>query len=151
MEKLGGIVPQSTAIAIQEALYSNDVGQFRQGLERLLRQSASVFDTVGEIFYHGLVLGLCASLDNRYYVTSNRESGDGRYDIQLMPKSPGIPGIIMEFKWEKDTTDLKPLAVAAIQQIKDRGYDEEMRARGITDIVLYGIGFSGKHVEIISE
>ena len=68
-----------------------------------------------------------------------------------MPKSPGIPGIIMEFKWEKDTTDLKPLAVAAIQQIKDRGYDEEMRARGITDIVLYGIGFSGKHVEIISE
>jgi len=151
MEKLGGIVPQSTAIAIQEALYANDVGQFRQGLERLLRQSASAFDTVGEIFYHGLVLGLCASLDNRYYVTSNRESGDGRYDIQLMPKSPGIPGIIMEFKWEKDTTDLKPLAVAAIQQIKDRGYDEEMRARGITDIVLYGIGFSGKHVEIISE
>ena len=151
MEKLGGIVPQSTAIAIQEALYANNVHKFRQGLERLLRQSASAFDTVGEIFYHGLVLGLCASLDNRYYVTSNRESGDGRYDIQLMPKSPSVPGIIMEFKWEKDATDLKPLATAAIQQIKDRGYDAEMRTHGITDIVLYGIGFSGKHVEIISE
>ena len=151
LEKLSDIVPQSTAIAIQEALYVNDVQKLRQGLMRLLQQSVSSFDTTGEIFYHGLVLGLCASLDNRYYVTSNRESGDGRYDIQLMPRKPGIPGIIMEFKWEKDTADLEPLAIAAIQQIKDKKYDVEMKTHGITDIVLYGIGFSGKHVEIITE
>ena len=52
-------------------------------------------------FYHGFVLGLCA-LVNDSYVTSNRESGDGRYDIQLMPKNKHLPGILIELKAEKD-------------------------------------------------
>lgn len=62
---------------------------------------------IGENFYHGLVLGLCAILDNRYYITSNREAGEGRYDIQLMPKENtakniNMPGILIELEADKD-------------------------------------------------
>ena len=68
------------------AYYSEDLRELKEQLGKLLQQSVSYYDTAGENFYHGLVLGLCAMLDNRYYITSNRESGKGRYDIQLLPK-----------------------------------------------------------------
>ena len=92
------LIPQSTAISIQEALYTKDAQQLQTQMSKLLMQSASYYDTVGESFYHGLVLGLCAMMDHRYDITSNRESGEGRYDIQLMPKMKQDPGILIEFK-----------------------------------------------------
>ncbi|MFR6369716.1 MAG: PD-(D/E)XK nuclease domain-containing protein [Gemmiger formicilis] len=61
-------------------------------------KSISSMDGVNEGFYHGMMLGLCAVLGNRYRVRSNRESGLGRFDIQLMPLVNGIPGFIFEFK-----------------------------------------------------
>ena len=88
LSKLNTIIPQAASIAIQEALYTNDTVNLQKSLEKLLMQTVSYHDTAKEIFYHGLVLGLCAMLDNRYYITSNRESGFGRYDIQLMPHCP---------------------------------------------------------------
>lgn len=55
-----------------------------------------------ERFYHGLVLGLCVELGDRYMITSNRESGFGRYDVLFEPKNPGEDGMIMEFKEKND-------------------------------------------------
>lgn len=148
--KLNNIIPWSTAIAIQEAIYSGDGESLQEQLGKLLIQSASCYDTVGENFYHGLVLGLCAMLDNRYIITSNRESGDGRYDISLCPKDSKMPGIIIELKAKKDAdgNELKELAKVALKQIIDKKYDTEMQTKGIKTVIKYGVAFSGKHVEI---
>ena len=150
LEKLTPIVPQSIAIGIQEAMYTGQEDGLKRQLQKLLTESASCYDTVGENFYHGLVLGLCAIMEERYYITSNRESGEGRYDIQLMPKHPNIPGVLIELKAAKNSTDsqLKELSKVALQQIYDRRYDTEMRAKGIQQIFTFGVAFSGKQVEI---
>lgn len=151
LSKLNNIIPQATAIAIQEAIYSGDGESLQEQLGKLLIQSASCYDTAGENFYHGLVLGLCAMLDNRYIITSNRESGEGRYDISLCPKDSKMPGIIIELKAEKDAdeNELKELAKAALKQIIDKKYDNEMQTKGIKNVIKYGVAFSGKHVEIV--
>ena len=151
LSKLNNIIPQATAIAIQEAIYSRDGESLQEQLGKLLIQSASCYDTAGENFYHGLVLGLCAMLDNRYIITSNRESGEGRYDISLCPKDSKMPGIIIELKAEKDADEkeLKELAKAALKQIIDKKYDTEMQTKGIKNVIKYGVAFSGKHVEIL--
>ena len=150
LSKLNNIIPQATAIAIQEAIYSGDGESLQEQLGKLLIQSASCYDTAGENFYHGLVLGLCAMLDNRYIITSNRESGEGRYDISLCPKDSKMPGIIIELKAEKDADEkeLKELAKVALKQIIDKKYDTEMQTKGIKNVIKYGVAFSGKHVEI---
>ena len=149
--KLNNIIPQATAIAIQEAIYSGNGEILQEQLGKLLIQSVSCYDTAGENFYHGLVLGLCAMLDNRYIITSNRESGEGRYDISLCPKDNKMPGIIIELKAEKDADEkeLKELAKAALKQIIDKKYDAEMQTKGVKTIIKYGVAFSGKHVEIV--
>lgn len=152
LEKLDHIVPQSIAISIQEAIFTNNAVALKKQLRRLLVESVSCYDTAGENFYHGLVLGLCAIMDNRYYITSNRESGEGRYDIQLMPKDTSKPGILIELKADKKSSDdLKSLAQTALQQIYDRKYDTEMTAKGVKTIFKFGVAFSGKNVEVISE
>ena len=94
---------------------------------------------------------MCATLSDRYYITSNRESGRGRYDIQLMPKEPQFPGILMELKASKDCNDLKALATKALVQINDKEYANELKAKGIRSICKYCVAFSGKNVEICME
>ena len=150
LEKLDAMIPQSTAISIQEALYTGNTDDLQKRLETLLLQSASYYDTAGELFYHGLMLGLTAMMDNRYYVRSNRESGEGRYDLSLEPKDAALPGILIELKAEKDASvgRLKELAQGALRQINEKKYDAEMKARGITNILKYGVAFSWKAVEI---
>lgn len=150
LARLDTIVPPSTAVSIQEALYTFDAKRIQELLEKLLLQSVSYNDTANEIFYHGLVLGLCAMFDNRYYVTSNRESGEGRFDIQLMPKTDRLPGILIELKAEKDCSEkaLETLSQTALRQIGDRKYYAEMNAHGITDVIKFGVAFSGKKVRI---
>lgn len=150
LQKLTGIIPQATAISIQEALYSNDAKKLQKEIHRLLLQSVSCYDTTGENFYHGLVLGLCAMMDNRYYVSSNGESGEGRYDIQLLPKTDVMPGILIELKAAKNFSAerLKQLSETALAQIDDRRYDTDMAVKGIKTIFKYGVAFSGKQVEI---
>lgn len=150
LQKLENIIPQATAISIQQAIYSGDAKQLQASLRKLLLQSASCYDTAGENFYHGLVLGLCAMLDNRYAVTSNREAGEGRYDIQLLPRAKNLPGILIELKAARGVTgeELKTLSETALQQIQEKRYDTEMAARGVAQILKYGVAFSGKNVEI---
>ena len=152
LQKLNNIVPQATAISIQEAIYSGDTAALQKNLGTLLMQSVSSYDTVGENFYHGLVLGLCATLDNRFYITSNRESGEGRYDICLCPKDGKLPGILIELKAAKDCPEdeLKELSKKALAQIDSRKYETELTVKGVRNILKYGVAFSGKRVMITS-
>ena len=151
LEKLESIIPQPTASAIQLAIYKNDAKSLQQNLRKLLLQSVSCFDAVGENFYHGLLLGLCAAME-QYFVASNRESGEGRYDICLRPKSNRLPGVLIELKAGKDCSEaeLKKLAQNALQQIEDRKYDVDLRSQGVQTIFKYGAAFSGKSVEVVS-
>lgn len=149
LQQLKGIIPQPAAISIQEAIYSGDSLKLQKLIQTLLVQSVSSFDTAGENFYHGFMLGLCALLGGSY-VSSNKESGNGRYDIQLKPAKKNLPGILIELKAEKHCTDeqLKTLSKAALQQMIDKKYDTELTAAGIETIYKYGVAFSGKKVEI---
>ncbi len=149
LRQLQNIIPQSTAISIQEVVFSGDNIKFKSILQTLLTQSVSAFDTAGENFYHGFVLGLCA-LFGGSFVTSNKESGDGRYDIQLKPLRKELPGVLIELKVGRDCTDeqLKRLSEMALKQIIDKKYDTEMIAEGIETIYKYGVAFSGKKVEV---
>lgn len=150
LNKLDTMITQSTAISIQEAVFSGNAEKLKDLIQTLLLQSVSFYDTKSEVFYHGLMLGLCALLSNSY-VTSNRESGEGRYDIQLMPKNNKLPGIIIELKTEKNCNkeDLKKLAEKALAQIDENKYDQEMNMYGIPKIYKYGVAFSGKNVEVV--
>lgn len=149
--KLEKVIPQSIASAVQLSVYSNDAPALQQSLRNLLLQSASYYDTMGENFYHGLMLGLCAAME-QYQVTSNRESGEGRYDICLTPKTCRLPGVLIELKAEKKCSDtrLKELAQIALQQIEDKEYCTELAASGVQTILKYGVAFSGKAVEVVS-
>ena len=115
-----------------------------------MNKSISFYDSGAEGFYHGLVLGLIAMMDNQYKIKSNRESGDGRYDICLIPRDKKYPGIIMELKSDKDLSEKKldDLSAEALEQIDDKRYDAEMREDGIQSILKLGIAFSGKKVKI---
>ena len=149
LQKLDKLIPMAAAISMQEALYSADSQKLKAVMQSLLANSVSSFDTAGENFYHGFMLGLCALLSNAY-VTSNREAGDGRYDIQLMPKNVALPGILIELKAEKhaDAEQLKRLAAVALKQINDKNYAVDMQSHGVKTIYKYGVAFSGKKVEI---
>ena len=149
LQKFETMIPQSTAIAVQEAIFSGDNRKLKTQIQTLLMESASSFDTAGENFYHGFMLGLCALLGG-FFVTSNRESGEGRYDIQLKPVKKGLPGIIIELKAEKNGTEesLKQLSEATLKQIQEKQYDTELRAAGVEVIYKYGVAFCGKRVEV---
>ena len=153
LQKLDKIIPQSTAVAIQEAIFMKDMYGLKQQLQKLLIQSVSCFDTAGENFYHGFVLGLCALMDNRYFVTSNREAGEGRYDIQLMPRDDSMPAILIELKYKKECSEkeLQNLSIKALEQINNKKYDTDMKAKGIKNIIKYGVAFCGKRVEIATD
>ena len=112
--------------------------------------SISFFDGAAEGFYHGMVLGLVASLSSKYYIWSNREAGEGRFDLQLEPKDRTLPGILMEFKAvsASEKEKLPDLAEEALSQTEDKEYQRDLEERGVTDIVRYGIAFSGKNVEV---
>ena len=121
LQQLDSIIPAPVAISVQEAIFSGDNIKLQKLIQDLLIQSASSFDTAGENFYHGFMLGLCALLGG-FFVSSNRESGNGRFDIQLKPVQKNLPGILIELKAAKNCTEeqLKKLSETALQQITDK-------------------------------
>lgn len=143
----------SSAYKIQKALVAEDAALLQSALQNFLYQTVSFYDSSGEIFYQGLLAGLLALLDDRYRVTSNRESGNGRYDFQLCPNQKTMPGILIELKVSKSDTEDQLLLRAneALEQIADRHYDMQMVQEGISKILCYGIAFSGKNVKICAE
>lgn len=145
-----GAVTRTTADKIAESLYASDYKKLQKAIAEYMDKSISFYDAGAESFYHGLVLGLIALMDNQYKIKSNRESGNGRYDISLIPRENRYPGIIMELKWKKDLNEdgLIELADQALAQIDNNRYDAEMKEDGIQDVLKFGIAFSGKKVYI---
>lgn len=133
------------AISISEVIFSKDSQKLQSLLENFMLKSISSMDTANESFYQGMMLGLCAALGDCYKVKSNRESGLGRFDLQLKPKEKSLPGFIFEFKHTNDThTDLSLLAENALNQIDEKKYCAEMLESGIKPIIKIGIAFRGK-------
>ena len=145
-----GAITRTTANKIAESLYANDYKKLQNAVAEYLDKSISFYDGGAEGFYHGLMLGLIALMDNQYKIKSNRESGDRRYDICLIPREKRYPGIILELKWKEklNESELDNLADDALNQIEKLRYDSEMREESIAGILKFGIAFSGKKVSV---
>ena len=115
--------PGNTVSEIEKAVYLNDGERLQNALRDYMAAAISYHDSGMEGFYHGMVLGLVASLSSKYFIRSNREAGDGRFDLQMEPKDRTLPGILMEFKAVQPSgrEDLKKLAEDALQQICEKG------------------------------
>ena len=158
LSALSDLISQSTAIAIKQSIIQQDVPGLQENLQKLLLNSISAFDYAHETFYHGLVLGICAIMNNLYHVDSNRESGYGRYDIQLRPLDRKMPGIIIELKVLRDGISeddaeikLEKSAEEALEQIEEKQYAAAMKRDGITCFFRIGAAFYKKHVRLASK
>jgi hypothetical protein len=137
-----------------KSLVNGDVKIFSRILQEFVLSSVSYFDVSGdesEKVYHAFVLGMLVKLSDKYDVKSNRESGYGRYDVMIIPKDTSKLGIIIEFKkvdkYEKE--NLQKAAEAAIKQIKEKKYNQELLDRGVKEIIKLGIAFQGKEVLVV--
>lgn len=143
-----------------KALLLGDVDAMNEYMNRVACETFSFFDTgkraskkaEPERFYHGFVLGLMVELEDRYVITSNRESGFGRYDIMLEPKNTGEDAVVIEFKVfnpRRDTT-LEDTVREALEQIEEKQYETALIEKGIPaeHIRKYGFAFEGKTVLI---
>lgn len=145
-------VGENTVMNLANALYDKDAAKIKEALNKFMLKTISYYDNLKENYYHGLMLGLLAIGESNYDIRSNRESGLGRYDIQLIPKKSALPGIIIEVKAaDKDAgVELSKLAQTALKQIDEKKYDTELCAQGVNDIIKYGVAFKGKTVEIVT-
>ena len=95
---------------------------------------------------HGLMLGMCVLLRDRYIVKSNWESGYGRFDLALVPRNKNVCGVLLEFKKADNKADLPAKAEAAAEQIESREYAVMVSEQDIDKVWKYGVAFCGKHV-----
>ena len=143
-----------------KALLLNDVKYMNRFMNEIALNTFSIFDVGKKItatyeperFYHGFILGLIVELATKYIITSNRESGFGRYDVCLEPKDKSLPAYVLEFKVHdpEDEKDLAETVKQALEQIKKKNYDAQLISRGIPkkNIHHYGFAFEGKSVLI---
>ena len=136
---------------ILNALKENNIEEFERIFQNMLLSSISTWDTSKEAFYHGLSFGMLSYLDGEYYVTSNFESGYGRYDIIAEPRNKNKRGFVIECKIVKDEKDLEKMSKEAIEQIKNKKYDTQLKERGIKEITLLGLAFCGKRMKVSYE
>lgn len=157
LSALSDVISQPTAIAIQQAIIKGNAQKMQEHLQKLLLNTISSFDYAHENFYQGLMLGICAVMNNLYHVDSNRESGTGRYDIQMRPFDKNMPGILIELKVLRENVNEKNLDVElensanmALEQIEEKQYDTVMKADGIVRFLKIGISFYKKCVRLKS-
>lgn len=142
-----------------KALLLADVKAMNTYMNKVASEMFSSFDSgtkpsakEPERFYHGFVLGLMVELADKYVITSNRESGFGRYDIMLEPRKPAeTDAVIIEFKvQDEDEKELSETVKNALLQIEDKNYQANLTAKGIPEdhIRKYGFAFCGKKVLI---
>jgi hypothetical protein len=141
-----------------KTLLIGDVEAMNEYMNRVALKTFSYFDTSGrddepERFYHGFVLGLIVDLRDKYIITSNRESGIGRYDVMMEPlDKEKNDGIIIEFKVfdKRREKNLQETVASALKQIEEKNYAQSLIDRGVKAerIRKYGFAFKGKTVEI---
>ena len=139
---------------INQGFLEGKAETIQRELTMFLGETIRVFDTKArneekEIFYHGILLDILKNYPG-WVVKSNRESGDGFADILLKPKNPDA-GIIVELKDVRSLHDLDQACERALEQIKDRRYDTELREDGRNDILAYGIAFCRKRCKVVVE
>ena len=145
---------QASTEKINRGFLEGRVEDIQQELTMFLGETISVMDTKArneekEIFYHGILIGILKNCSS-WAVKSNKESGDGFADILVKPKNPDA-GIIMELKYARSFGDLDKACERALEQIKDRRYDQEFREEGRNDILAYGIAFYKKRCKVVVE
>ena len=145
---------QASTEKINRGFLEGRVEDIQQELTMFLGETISVLDTKArneekEIFYHGILIGILKNCSS-WAVKSNKESGDGFADILVKPKNPDA-GIIMELKYARSFGDLDKACERALEQIKDRRYDQEFREEGRNDILAYGIAFYKKRCKVVVE
>ena len=133
------------------ALTQGNVESFSRLLQSFIENSMSAFDITNdepERSYHLFMLGILVMLKDTYDIKSNRESGLGRYDIMIIPKSVRSPGIIIEFKKVRPDSKetLETAAKKALDQILAKNYQQELTQRGVQTIIAYGIAFERRSV-----
>ena len=142
-----------------KAMIDGNIKEMNAYMNRVAKEIFSYFDSgrrpsdeAPERFYHGFVLGLIVDLSSEYVITSNRESGFGRYDVMIEPKDMKKDAFILEFKVHdpEDESDLKDTVQAALKQIEDKQYETSLVAKGICkdNIHKYGFAFEGKKILI---
>lgn len=131
--------------SLTDSLLEGNAADFEEALGKFLLLMASCYDTgQRESFYHGLVLGLLATLMPRFEVVSNREAGFGRFDIAIFPGKKQTVGAVLEFKVAEKEEDMHDRAGEALAQIREREYLSEFDRRGVQEVWQYGIAFCGK-------
>lgn len=155
LSALSNRISSTVSLTIQKAIMNQDIETLQSSLHELLFNAVSYFDYSNENFYHGFLLGLCAIMNEHYKVESNRESGYGRYDIQLTPYDKNMLGVIIELKVSKESDysekKLESLADIALKQIDKKQYKQQMQLEGVNKFLKIGVAFYKKQVKIISE
>lgn len=140
---------------LSKAILYKDEKQIARQLNIVMSRMISILDTkapddMKENFYHGLLLGLLRGSNPGWLIKSNRESGDGFSDILIEPEDPDA-GIVIEVKYAKEMKDLDAACEVAMEQIKNKRYDEALRDEGRCDILAYGIAFCRKRCRVVGE
>lgn len=136
---------------MMEDLFLGNLNSFINKFKKMYMSAVSYHDTGdSEKYYHHFMLGVLLTLGDKYIITSNRESGYGRYDIALEPKDKSNYGLIFEFKIG-DKNSIEDKAREALAQINEKKYDISMKNNGVSKVIKIGMAFSGKDVVIESE
>lgn len=160
LAKMEDIIPMASSVAVLRALLMGEDEKVQEELQKFLRETISYHDAAAEGFYHGLLLGMSAMLNQHYLVTSNREAGNGRYDIQLRPRNRKRYAYLIEIKaldrkgeGSAVTVDKELISIAkeALRQIDAKDYAAELERNGCKMIRKLGIAFWKKECRVVSE